>query len=420
MSNYSKIEKIISAFMSKFPKLKNFAKKAYQSLNFLFYKKKYLYKSEYNISEIDNTDKSSFFGYYDKSPENDEGSKVIYYRTSFNTKNKPSPNHSIEIILKCLESGIISLIDKTYSYNWQQGAKMMWLSNDKFIYNVYSKHLNKYHSKIYNIQTKEFEIIDWPIYDCSKDEYALGLNFNKLRDLRPDYGYRNLDAYPDYNDYSKDGIYKVSLQNNSYSLLISLKELIDIKYLETMKDSKHKVNHIMISPDGRNFMFMHRWHLKSGVKYDRLIILDSLGMNLKIISDEGGISHCCWKDNETIIGYLTHKGKFDFYEINILNGEISSISEKLQNHGDGHPTFNKNKMLFDSYPNRSRNKNLFIYNFDNDEVISLGEFYEALSFYNESRCDLHPRFNSDFSAIYFDSVHSGKRKLYKLNLNFKK
>ena len=77
-------------------------------------------------------------------------------------------------------------------------------------------------------------------------------------------------------------------------------------------------------------------------------------------------------------------------------------------------------MIFDSYPNRSRNKNLFIYNFDNDELLNLGEFYESLRFYNESRCDLHPRYSSDFSAIYIDSVHSGIRKLYKLNLNFKK
>ena len=420
MSNYSNLEKGVSILMSKFPKFKKFIKITYQSLNWLLYKKNYLYKSEYNIIEIDNTNKSSFFGYYDKSPENESGNKIIYHRTNLNTKNKPSPNHSIEIVLKCLESDTISLIDKTYSYNWQQGSKMMWLSNDKFIYNVYSKALNKYQSKIYNIKKKEFKIIDWPIYDCYNDEYALCLNFNKLRDLRPDYGYRNLNEYPDYNDYSNDGIYKVSLKNNSCSLLISIQELIDLKFLDTMKGSKHKVNHIMISPDGKNFMFMHRWHLKSGVKYDRLLILDSLGMNIKIISDEGVISHCCWKDNETVIGYLTHKGKFDFYQINILNGKINAITKKFQNIGDGHPTFNKNKMIFDSYPNRSRNKNLFIYNFDNDELLNLGEFYESLRFYNESRCDLHPRYSSDFSAIYFDSVHSGIRKLYKLNLNFKK
>ena len=239
MSNYSNLEKGVSILMSKFPKFKKFIKIAYQSLNWLLYKKNYLYKSEYNIIEIDNTNKSSFFGYYDKSPENESGNKIIYHRTNLNTKNKPSPNHSIEIVLKCLESDTISLIDKTYSYNWQQGSKMMWLSNDKFIYNVYSKALNKYQSKIYNIKKKEFKIIDWPIYDCYNDEYALCLNFNKLRDLRPDYGYRNLNEYPDYNDYSNDGIYKVSLKNNSCSLLISIQELID----DVNKDPRRGYGH---------------------------------------------------------------------------------------------------------------------------------------------------------------------------------
>tara|TARA_B100000886_G_scaffold326351_1_gene272764 strand:- start:266 stop:1528 length:1263 start_codon:yes stop_codon:yes gene_type:complete len=420
MENYSDLEKFISSLISRFPKLKVFAKKFYERINLLFHKKKYLFKSEYNITQIDSTNQSTFFGYYDKSPENYDGNKVIYYKTNYDTKNKPSSNYPIEIILKCLLSEKINSIDKTFSYNWQQGAKMMWISNNEFIYNVYSKYQNKYHSKIYNIKTKKFKIIDWPIYDCYKDKYALGLNFNRLRDLRPDYGYKNSNEKSDYEDYSKDGIYEVSLKKNNHKLLITLSELIDLKYLKTMKYAKHKVNHIMISPNGKSFIFMHRWHRKSGLKYDRLLVYNYNSNSLKIISDEGGISHCCWKDNNTIIGYLTHNGKFDFYEINIVNGSINQITKKLENFGDGHPTFIKNKLLFDSYPNRSRIKNLFIYSYDNNKIINLGDFYEPLSFYKESRCDLHPRFSSDFSAIYFDSVHSGKRRLYKLNLNSKK
>ena len=74
-------------------------------------------------------------------------------------------------------------------------------------------------------------------------------------------------------------------------------------------------------------------------------------------------------------------------------------------------------MVFDSYPDKARMKKLYCYNSDDDEVILLGEFFEPFEFYNESRCDLHPRFNKNKSSIYIDSVHTGKRKLYKLSLN---
>ena len=47
----------------------------------------------------------------------------------------------------------------------------------------------------------------------------------------------------------------------------------------------------------------------------------------------------------------------------------------------------------------------------------MGEFFESLKFYNESRCDLHPRLNSNRDKIYFDSVHDGYRSLYFLEFN---
>ena len=62
-------------------------------------------------------------------------------------------------------------------------------------------------------------------------------------------------------------------------------------------------------------------------------------------------------------------------------------------------------------------KNLFIYNNDTLKLNKLGEFLESFNFYNETRCDLHPRFSFDGKKIFFDSVHSGKRQLYMMELD---
>lgn len=417
MSNFSNREKMIAGVLSKTPLIKSLLKRIYQLVNLIFYKKTYLFKTNYLVEEVDNTLDSSFFGYYDKCPENLNGDKLIFYRTDFNTKKLPSSKNSIKIVLKCLKTNSTRFIDKTFSYNWQQGSKMMWLNNKEFIYNVFSKESNSYRSKIYNVNKKSFKEISLPIYDCYKDDYALSISYVRLMELRPDYGYKNINFNKKEFNYKSDGIFKVSLINNTSQLIISIDRLIKLKYLESMRYAKHKVNHVMISPDGENFMFLHRWHCDSGEKFDRLLISDKFGKHIKIVSDEGWISHCCWKNNNSIIGYLKYDKKINFYEINILNGHVKLISDKLKKFGDGHPSYKFDNFIFDSYPDRSRMKKLFIYNYKNDQILKLGEFYEPLGYFDQSRCDLHPRFSRSASSIYFDSVHHGKRKLYKLNLN---
>lgn len=417
MSNFGAIEKAIASVLSNYPGSKKNIKRFYQRINFLFYKKDYVLKSDFKVREVDNTDSESFFGYYDKSPESQDGTKLIFYRTNYNTKNLPSKDYCIEIVLKYKESNTFIVVDKTFAYNWQQGAKMMWLSNNKFIYNIFCDNTKSYKSKIYDTKSKSCEEINFPIYDCFDEDLAYTLNYERLMDLRPDYGYRNIKSTTDYSDYSKDGIYKLSLKNNSIELIISINQLINLKQVDSMIGAKHKVNHIMISPNGTKFMFMHRWLSKSGKRYDRLLVSNFDGSEVKIISDNEMVSHCCWQDESTIIGFLRNNSMDGFYKINLNNYHISELSKELSAFGDGHPTIINNKMVFDSYPDRSRMKTLYVYDFDKNRLSVIAEFFESLKYNNETRCDLHPRFNKNASVIYFDSVHDGSRKLYSINLN---
>jgi hypothetical protein len=415
---YNSFERKIAFFFTKFPVIKLAIKKAYQKLNYLRYKKKYTFKSDYELTTISYQDKESFFGYYDKSPINITNEYIIFQSTNTNTMELTNPNIPIDLILYDIGNDSYEAIDKCYSYNWQQGTKLMWLNKFKFIFNNYDKNRNIYISKIHNIETKEFRVLDFPIYDCYKDRFAISLNFDRLKIGRADYSYSNRNAIIDWSNNDNDGLYFIDFQTNCSVLIITLNTIIKFNYKNSMSYAKHKFNHIMISPDGKKMMFMHRWFLSSGQRYDTLYVSNIDGSNINMVADDEMVSHCYWYNNSSIFAYLRdNEYGNNYYLIDIESCQKKRIGEGvIDGFGDGHPSVFGNKILFDTYPNKARMKELFLFDYVKSELIQLGEFYESFNYYGETRCDLHPRFSFDGKKVFFDSVHSGKRQLYMMEL----
>ena len=418
MEGFNSFERAISKVLSYFPGIKYYLKWLYQYLIFIINKKKYTYRCNYPITLISYTTLETFFGYYDKSPQNIKKDFLLFQKSKFKTNNKPDPHQSIEIVLTNQKHNTELVIGESNAYNWQQGTKLQWLSEYSFIYNIFDNATHTYKSRIIDARDgSETNLINYPIYDCFKEIYALSLNFDRLAILRPDYGYLNhFKNNIDLNNIENDGVFFINLKTSEINLLISLKQLKDITPLPSMRFAKHKVNHIMISPDGEGFVFMHRWYISGGKRYDRLLFADKNGKNIKVLAD-GMISHYCWSTNNEIIVFFRHKSYGDaFYVININTLSINLVSSKLLRLGDGHPSVINDIMVFDSYPDRSRMKKLYLYNIKNDTLEIIGEFLEPLKYFGQTRCDLHPKFNSDGSSIYIDSVHEGRRMLYEINV----
>ena len=413
MSNqYNKTERIISGALSAFPGLKQAVKRTYQRLNYILYRKKQNFHSDFNLRHFDDAGRESFFGYYDHSPLNRSGKYLLFHSAMLSSHLKPDPAIPVDIVLYDFASGKSIQMFSSHAWNWQQGARTQWLDDKSFIFNDFDSSSDKYFSRIVHTEKPGSRRIDFPVYDCH-GSFALGLNFDRLHLLRPDYGYANRkgNISPEELDDTKDGIFKIDLEKNNSRLLISLDELKRIDAPDSFQDAHHKVNHIMLSPSGKRFMFLHRW-LKNGRRFNRLYVSDLDQINLKLLA-RNIVSHCYWRSENEIIGFFEGPGgKLAYHKADLPAGDISVLDEQLDQFGDGHPNINGNKMLTDTYPNKARMKELMLYDLEKKSIQKLGEFFESLKFIGETRCDLHPRWDCAGNYAFFDSVHTGKRKLY--------
>ncbi|MHA1342691.1 MAG: TolB family protein [Promethearchaeota archaeon] len=385
-----------------------FIQRAFRSL--------YLAK-EINLESID--DGITFFGYYNISPSNNNGD-IIYLKVT-KEKVRGSLYEPASIMLKNA-NGAITKIAETKAWNWQQGCMLQWYSgtDDTIIYNDYYTKKERYISVIKNIKTGRSRIIDKPIYSVAKTgEFALTLNFERLAKMRPDYGYFNRNVrWDNMPEDSKDGIWYVDLMKNESKLILSLEQLKNFHFVKTMIGARHKVNHIDIAPNGKRFMFLHRWVGPHG-RFMRLLTANSKdGSDLYYLTGDEMVSHNCWWGNEDIISFCRLKdGRERFVHFKDKQGYLEIIGEKYLIR-DGHPSVSPNGkwMLTDDYPDKARFSRIYLFDLENNTKYIVGEFFQPFKYKKEKRIDLHPKWSNDGRAVFFESGHEGHRTLYKMNI----
>ncbi|PRY88409.1 hypothetical protein [Mongoliibacter ruber] len=424
---YSRKERIIAKYLSAFPGAKQFLKKTYQKLNFILYRPSHTHKSSCAIGAAEDGEKETFFGYYDKSPESQCGTYLLYHSTARNTKMLPSGRESIEVVCQNLGNDEVIYRNITLAYNWQQGARLHWVGPKSFVFNVFET--NSGYDAIQVTIDEDGEVTESrlgkPVYESIESGF-LSLNFEKLNKLRPDYGYRCHEVERELS-LSEEGIYFKNKNAEEWRVLVSLESILKKYPIKTGGDvlsvaqSFQKFNHIMANHQGDKFVFLHRYFL-DGRRIDRLFCYNMNSQKITLLNKDEMVSHYCWKNSSELIVYMRDEALCgdNYYLVNADTGEIHTMKDLQDKFGDGHPqSFNEKFMVFDTYPNKSRLKELFSYHFSNGEILKLGEFLETLSYYGETRCDLHPRINLKGDKVYFDSVHSGKRHLWWIDLNQK-
>jgi hypothetical protein len=416
MSKFNSLEQRAARILSASPFIKRAIKKLYTRLMYFQHKKGYRSRTDFHTISYGN-ECETFFGYYDKCPSNSSG-MVLCHLVRQDTRILPSSQHEIEVALFDSTSLAPAWTSATTAYNWQQGARLHWLNDRYFIFNNFDKQKNRYIALVVDANNKAItKRFDFPVQDSFQTNYFLSLNYRRLMTLSPDYGYRNLPPLTEdeLDQLADDGVWRIDYNTSSEHLIISLKDVVALQYRAEFDKAHHSINHVMISPDGSSFIFIHRYYI-SKRRYDRLLIADSETGNLDLLADYGMVSHYFWLDNTSVIAYLRGDGNIDSYWIiNTISKELVRI-DSLDGYGDGHPHAQADYFITDTYPDKSSMQHLFLVNWKTGDKQDIGEFYHGFKHSAETRCDLHPRLSRDCKSVFFDSVCSGKRKLYRLDL----
>jgi len=381
------------------------------------FKKEYLLKGS-KLTRIQGVIKNSntFFGYYNIVPENVNGDILL---CAVNTDAERGSLSSVcEISKSNLYNKNLERLTTTASWNWQQGCMLQWLgkSNNKIIYNNYNDNEDKYYSEIFDINTHSKYQLKKPIYTIDhQGRNALTINFDNLTKLRPDYGYFNKKKI-DTIDYNNDGILNLDIFNNTVSLVFSFNNIINFNNHESMYGSEHKINHLDFSPNGKRFMFLHRWYNNSR-KYTRLLTANVDGSEICQLSSNNMVSHCIWKNDDEILAFSEEDSIRGYHIYTDKSNKIRTFAENILTE-DGHPSFSADGkwLITDTYPDRARFSRLILYNIEKNKKIILGEFHQSIKYRKERRCDLHPRWLKTEGFVSFDSCHSKRRQLYVMDI----
>ncbi len=384
-----------------------------------------LLRADAPVRAITKGPKHHWFGYYDKLEFDPTGRYILSNQVDFEHRS-PQAGDEIQI-------GMIDLQDndrwvelgKSHAWNWQQGCMLQWLpgSRDEVIWN--DRMDGQFVSHIRNVRTGKTRTLPGPVYSISPNaKWAVSPDFRRLNQMRPGYGYAGVPD-PFESDLAPEnaGIWRMDLKTGKQNLLFSFADAVKVPNLHSPWEptAKHWFNHLLHSPDGDRFIFLHRWRgPKQGAGFGtRMFTVNGSGKDLFVLDPHGGTSHFIWRDSTHVLAWAKHPShgeKFYLYQdktefVEVVGKEVMTLN--------GHCTYlpGNKWILNDTYPQKEL-QSLYLYEAATGRRVPLGEFPSAPPYRGEFRCDLHPRFSPDGKKIAIDSAHGGTgRQIYLVDIS---
>jgi hypothetical protein len=370
-----------------------------------------------------------FFGYYDIPAFDRTGRFHLCHRIGFRDR-LPSPADTAELGIFDLATGGFEIFGETHAWNFQQGAMLQWLgrNGDLIVYNDFN-HKDGFHAVIYSRGQKQIvRKTSRPLATVSTDgAFALSVNFPRMFDFRPGYGYCNLpDKWRKEKQPADDGIWLVDIENNVSRLILSLADIAAaIADSASVAGEKLLVNHITLNPDGTRFLALVRNFpiiipgAPDGAWRTTLMTANRDGSDLRVLST--GVcfpSHYHWKNSRVFAIYCDGPSGLQLYEITDDGVSPLSAIDQMFFLKDGHCSYSPNgtRMLYDSYPDKNRLQHLYIYDLAARQGREIAALYSPPVNPIDIRCDLHPRWSPDGKYVSCDSTHEGFRGLYLMQL----
>jgi hypothetical protein len=380
-----------------------------------------------------------WFGYYDKLQFDPAGRLVLGMRVEFEHRS-PKPDDEIRLGYVDLHDGERwTEIGATRAWNWQQGCMLQWLpgSETEVIWNSREDGRGgakegRFISHVLDVKSGATRTLPGPIYAVSPDaSWAVYPDFRRLNDTRPGYGYAGVPD-PNVDKLAPDdaGIWRMDLRSGDTRLIVRLADIVNVPQPPGAKGSwdatsKHWFNHLLVSPDGKRFIFLHRWRgEKEGKSFStRMFTAAADGSDLYVLDPSGKTSHFIWRDPQHIAMWTWHASRGErFYLFTDKADEVEPIGPDVMT-VNGHNTYLPVKgqpgrwILNDTYPDASRLQHPFLYDTRTGTRHPLGHFHSPREYAGEWRCDTHPRSSPDGMKVCIDSPHEGGRQMYVIDVS---
>lgn len=373
-----------------------------------------------------------FFGYYDIPAFDQNGQRHLGLEVPFMNR-RPRKTDEARLHVLDLNSGETRLIGKTSAWNFQQACMLQWhpALEDTVIYNLRcgdeefpEKTESGYGAIVKNLKTGEKLLLQAPVANVARTgEWAVSINFDRMYDFRPGYGYADQqDRFLNNAHPQEDGIFLVNLKTGESRLIVSLQRIWDAVggYFQG-EERKICINHITFNTDGTRIVFLVRNFYGPGQGWHTAIMTcDTQGKELFLLSDFAMASHYHWRDEKVVTFYsqgreLGNQGP-QLYELEDLTHQGRAIDPGFFVR-DGHNSYSPDLewMLYDSYP-LDGYRELYLYDLQTKRGGLLGKYLSPSLGDDDIRCDLHPRWQPDGKAISFDSIHEGYRGIYRMDV----
>ena len=367
--------------------------------------------------------KFHWFGYYDKWQFDPSDRYALGMEVDFEGSS-PRPDDEIALGLIDLEDGNRwSEIGRTQAWCWQQGCMLQWRpgSAREVLWNA--REGDAFVCRVLDVDSGRSGSLPRAVYSLSPDgKTAVCADFRRIQDMRPGYGYAGLPD-PNAGVLAPDdvGIWAQDMDTGASELIVSVAQIAALPYPHgDLSAAKHYFNHLLFSPDGARFIFLHRWRFGDGPFHTRMLTAALDGTDVRVVDDYGKTSHFIWRDPAHILAWSWHpSAESAFYLYGDGDGQVEPVGQGAMR-VNGHCTYlpGGRWVLNDTYPlGEARTQELYLYDVASDRRVELGALTAPAEYTDEWRCDLHPRANRAGTQVMVDSAHAGGRQMYLLDVS---
>ena len=369
-------------------------------------------------------------GYYDKYLFDPTDKLVLANEVDFEGRS-PTADDAIRVGMVDLADGDAwHELGTARSWNWQQGCMLQWVPGAASTVAWNDREGDQFVCHLLDVKSGKKRTLPHPFYCFSPDgRWGFAPDFRRLNDTRPGYGYAGVpDPNKDVLAPENAGLWKMDMATGEQKLLFTFADAAKIPFTGRpdaafKPASKHWFNHLLCNTDGSRLFFLHRWHAPGDKAMfgTRALTMNTDGTGLHVLDPWGGTSHFVWRDAQHIAAWAWHPTHGDrFYLYEDKTDHVTAIGPDVMT-ANGHNTYlahtNNEWILNDTYPDKQRQQNPYIFHVPTNRRLPLGHFPSPKAYTGEWRCDTHPSASRDGRLVSIDSPHNGGRQVYLININ---